>query len=80
MYTREVIHYYTSVLTTRAGHYTISYYDTMFSCKQDYRVPPMMPPTDIVESVDMDLSEDEDQRKLYIYTIQHTYIHKLTLS
>ncbi|XP_049881259.1 regulation of nuclear pre-mRNA domain-containing protein 2 isoform X2 [Pectinophora gossypiella] len=29
---------------------------------QDYRVPPMVPPSDIVESVDMDLSEDEDQR------------------
>ncbi|XP_026316179.1 uncharacterized protein LOC113227459 isoform X2 [Hyposmocoma kahamanoa] len=28
----------------------------------DYRVPPLVPPTDIVESVDMDLSEDEDQR------------------
>ncbi|CAB3226034.1 unnamed protein product [Arctia plantaginis] len=30
---------------------------------QDYRVPAMVPPvTDIVESVDMDLSEDEEQR------------------
>ncbi|XP_026748495.2 serine/threonine-protein kinase pakG isoform X2 [Galleria mellonella] len=29
---------------------------------QDYRVPPMITPSDIVESVDMDLSEDEDQR------------------
>uniref|UniRef100_A0A2A4JD44 Regulation of nuclear pre-mRNA domain-containing protein 2 n=1 Tax=Heliothis virescens TaxID=7102 RepID=A0A2A4JD44_HELVI len=32
------------------------------SMDRDYRVPPMVPPTDIVESVDMDLSEDEDQR------------------
>ncbi|XP_028171888.1 uncharacterized protein LOC114361138 isoform X2 [Ostrinia furnacalis] len=32
---------------------------------QDYRVPPMLPPTDIVESVDMDLSEDEDQQSGY---------------
>ncbi|CAH0714914.1 unnamed protein product, partial [Brenthis ino] len=29
---------------------------------QDYRVPPLVPPPDIVESVDMDLSEDEEQR------------------
>ncbi|XP_060807772.1 uncharacterized protein LOC106138511 isoform X2 [Amyelois transitella] len=29
---------------------------------QDYRVPPTIPPSDIVESIDMDLSEDEDQR------------------
>ncbi|CAH0403330.1 unnamed protein product [Chilo suppressalis] len=28
---------------------------------QDYRVPPMVPPSDIVESVDMDLSDDEEQ-------------------
>ncbi|CAG9792352.1 unnamed protein product [Diatraea saccharalis] len=28
---------------------------------QDYRVPPMIPPSDIVESVDMDLSDDEEQ-------------------
>ncbi|XP_022837424.1 regulation of nuclear pre-mRNA domain-containing protein 2 isoform X5 [Spodoptera litura] len=32
---------------------------------QDYRVPPMVPPSDIVESVDMDLSEDEDQQGMY---------------
>ncbi|PZC76871.1 hypothetical protein B5X24_HaOG204053 [Helicoverpa armigera] len=32
---------------------------------QDYRVPPMVPPSDIVESVDMDLSEDEDQQRMY---------------
>ncbi|XP_050356685.1 regulation of nuclear pre-mRNA domain-containing protein 2 isoform X3 [Nymphalis io] len=32
---------------------------------QDYRVPPMVPPTDIVESVDMDLSEDEEQQGMY---------------
>ncbi|KAL0810975.1 hypothetical protein ABMA28_010269 [Loxostege sticticalis] len=32
---------------------------------QDYRVPPMVPPSDIVESVDMDLSEDEDQQGGY---------------
>ncbi|KAI8423735.1 hypothetical protein MSG28_012766 [Choristoneura fumiferana] len=32
---------------------------------QDYRVPPMVAPTDIVESVDMDLSEDEDQQGMY---------------
>ncbi|XP_064074720.1 uncharacterized protein LOC113397699 isoform X1 [Vanessa tameamea] len=32
---------------------------------QDYRVPPMLPPTDIVESVDMDLSEDEEQQGMY---------------
>ncbi|KAM3958401.1 LOW QUALITY PROTEIN: uncharacterized protein ACR2FA_007550 [Aphomia sociella] len=32
---------------------------------QDYRVPPMIPPTDIVESVDMELSEDEDQPGMY---------------
>ncbi|XP_063367063.1 regulation of nuclear pre-mRNA domain-containing protein 2 [Cydia amplana] len=32
---------------------------------QDYRVPPMVPPTDIVESVDMDLSEDEDQQGMF---------------
>ncbi|XP_038218147.1 uncharacterized protein LOC119836762 isoform X4 [Zerene cesonia] len=31
------------------------------SVDQDYRVPPMVPPPDIVESVDMDLSEDEEQ-------------------
>nr|XP_049706245.1 regulation of nuclear pre-mRNA domain-containing protein 2 isoform X4 [Helicoverpa armigera] len=32
---------------------------------KDYRVPPMVPPSDIVESVDMDLSEDEDQQRMY---------------
>ncbi|XP_050554342.1 regulation of nuclear pre-mRNA domain-containing protein 2 isoform X5 [Spodoptera frugiperda] len=32
---------------------------------QDYRVPPLVPPSDIVESVDMDLSEDEDQQGMY---------------
>ncbi|XP_022118446.2 uncharacterized protein LOC110995547 isoform X1 [Pieris rapae] len=33
---------------------------------QDYRVPPpMVPPPDIVESVDMDLSEDEEQQGGY---------------
>lgn len=32
---------------------------------QDYRVPSMMPVIDIVESVDMDLSEDEEQQGLY---------------
>ncbi|VVC93890.1 unnamed protein product [Leptidea sinapis] len=32
---------------------------------QDYRVPPLLQPTDIVESVDMDLSEDEDQHGMY---------------
>ncbi|XP_059056289.1 uncharacterized protein LOC131850135 [Achroia grisella] len=32
---------------------------------QDYRVPPMITPSDIVESVDMDLSEDEDQPGMY---------------
>ncbi|XP_045506815.1 formin-like protein 7 isoform X3 [Colias croceus] len=31
------------------------------SIDQDYRVPAMVPPPDIVESVDMDLSEDEEQ-------------------
>ncbi|KAJ8708337.1 hypothetical protein PYW07_010462 [Mythimna separata] len=35
------------------------------SLDQDYRVPPVVPPTDIVESVDMDLSEDEDQQGMY---------------
>ncbi|CAH0598313.1 unnamed protein product [Chrysodeixis includens] len=35
------------------------------SLDQDYRVPPMVPPTDIVESVDMDLSEDEDTQGMY---------------
>ncbi|KAH9645676.1 hypothetical protein HF086_005325 [Spodoptera exigua] len=30
-----------------------------------YRVPPLVPPPDIVESVDMDLSEDEDQQGMY---------------
>ncbi|XP_023937662.1 uncharacterized protein LOC112045618 isoform X2 [Bicyclus anynana] len=35
------------------------------SVDQDYRVPPMVPPPDIVESVDMDLSEDEDQQGMY---------------
>ncbi|XP_048004711.1 formin-like protein 3 isoform X2 [Leguminivora glycinivorella] len=35
------------------------------SLDQDYRVPPMVPPTDIVESVDMDLSEDEDQQGMF---------------
>ncbi|XP_047036695.1 regulation of nuclear pre-mRNA domain-containing protein 2 isoform X7 [Helicoverpa zea] len=35
------------------------------SMDQDYRVPPMVPPSDIVESVDMDLSEDEDQQRMY---------------
>lgn len=32
---------------------------------QDYRVPPPMGPNDIVESVDMDLSEDEELHNLY---------------
>ncbi|XP_045540109.1 uncharacterized protein LOC106711252 isoform X2 [Papilio machaon] len=32
---------------------------------QDYRVPPITAPSDIVESVDMDLSEDEDLQGLY---------------
>ncbi|XP_028041782.1 regulation of nuclear pre-mRNA domain-containing protein 2 isoform X1 [Bombyx mandarina] len=32
---------------------------------QDYRVPVMVQPTDIVESVDMDLSEDEDPQTMY---------------
>ncbi|CAK1547694.1 unnamed protein product [Leptosia nina] len=32
---------------------------------QDYRVPMMVPPPDIVESVDMDLSEDEEQQGMY---------------
>ncbi|XP_072946182.1 uncharacterized protein [Epargyreus clarus] len=32
---------------------------------QDYRVPSMVPPPDIVESVDMDLSEDEEQQRMY---------------
>nr|XP_034825903.1 proline-, glutamic acid- and leucine-rich protein 1 isoform X3 [Maniola hyperantus] len=35
------------------------------SVDQDYRVPPMVPPPDIVESVDMDLSEDEEQQGMY---------------
>ncbi|XP_026746300.1 formin-like protein 13 isoform X2 [Trichoplusia ni] len=35
------------------------------SMDQDYRVPPMVPPSDIVESVDMDLSEDEDTQAMY---------------
>ncbi|XP_045761912.1 regulation of nuclear pre-mRNA domain-containing protein 2 isoform X3 [Maniola jurtina] len=35
------------------------------SMDQDYRVPPMVPPPDIVESVDMDLSEDEEQQGMY---------------
>ncbi|XP_030033006.1 uncharacterized protein LOC115449358 isoform X3 [Manduca sexta] len=32
---------------------------------QDYRVPPVPMPSDIVESVDMDLSEDEEQHVMY---------------
>ncbi|XP_075986035.1 uncharacterized protein LOC142983092 isoform X3 [Anticarsia gemmatalis] len=38
----------------------------MINLDQDYRVPVMVPPvTDIVESVDMDLSEDEEQQGMY---------------
>ncbi|XP_068624041.1 uncharacterized protein [Battus philenor] len=40
---------------------------------QDYRVPPVNIPTDIVESVDMDLSEDEDHQTLF--TSQQTTDH-----
>ncbi|KAI5644648.1 RNA polymerase II-binding domain-containing protein [Phthorimaea operculella] len=35
------------------------------SLDQDYRVPPLVPPNDVVEIVDMDLSEDEDQQGMY---------------
>lgn len=34
----------------------------------------MVPPTDIVESVDMDLSEDEDQRKLIYSKIFNNFL------
>ncbi|XP_053620138.1 uncharacterized protein LOC128680769 isoform X2 [Plodia interpunctella] len=38
---------------------------------QDYRVPPMVTPSDIVESIDMDLSEDEDQQGMYSNQNEH---------
>ncbi|CAH2239693.1 jg12469 [Pararge aegeria aegeria] len=39
---------------------------------RDYRVPTMLAPTDITESVDMDLSEDEEQQGMYSQNqIQH---------